>query len=744
MKHTKRMISLLIATVMLIGLLPIGVFAASAPTVFYWTHTNDPEGWYSFGSISFAPVPGIDVYQITLYKNNKEVYSFTSWWDDYDEDIYVATHLVSEIVKNGSGSYTFTVSSCDEEENILATTPMSSPIVYTEPTTKLSVPRLTQNRNGVIAWNEVANATEYYFELDFICDGETFLGWSGNLVEPCFDTELIDGWELDIPPGYTKNDVSIYFRVNASPWDINEFSPSDYTDWVIFNSGDLGGSVSGGDGSDIYADAPTNLKWHNNGAISFTPAKDVLDYTITLYKDSSAVCDYNFSIKELEETVDFGWFQYKMVRLGQGRYSFAITPQGGTKVNSGTMYYNPTAYANQSCYMGATLGDTVHWVDEASALTEFYTIGFYLSYDNQNFLPITYRSADKEESSYMIHESIYEEYRALVDKKHKEDPVKYNKYKAMMAIAVYTIPKDPDTWQIGYTHCNRKYSPGRFGSLSDTINWKLEDGTLTITGTGAIPDTYAWMDYGSEITKVVIGSGITSVGSSNFSGLSKLTSVTLPDTLTEIDSFAFSECLALEHIDLPESLTAIGVNAFYGSGLKDITLPDKVTTIPRYAFYNCKALKKVTFESAVQSIADNAFDACYSLTDVYWNGSKSEWEALKSTHIGVYNDPIKNARVYGVGFYQSSTAAIEQTNGSTNIAVFNLNSVCEGKTVLCGLYLNGVLQDIVSGTYTEEGITLSSTATAYDEIKVMVWNSLSDSTPVSNGETITAIGGSGL
>lgn len=1043
MKHTKRIISLLIATVMLIGLLPIGVSAASAPSVFYWTHTNDPNGWYSFGSISFAPVPGIDVYQITLYKNNEAVHTDTSWWEDYGEDIYVATHLVSELVKNGSGSYTFTVSSCDDDENILATTPMSSPIVYTEPATSLSVPRLTQNRNGVLAWNAVENATEYYFELDFICDGETFLSWTGNLIDPYFDRELIDGWEMDIPPGYSKHDVKILFRVNAFPWDINEFSPSAFTNWVVLDSGDLGGSSGGGGGSTkpdkpSYPKYPEDLEWgsHGLGTFSFTPAKDVLDYVISLYKDGFMVCDFNLSLTELEPSVNFPWFMYEMTRLGDGEYYFTITTPDGMETYSDTMTY-VTAPNAKYLHHPQINGDIISWTDYDANNTEYYTVGFYLNYGDDNYLPFTYHQAD--ETSFDLSTSdVYDLYHKAVEEKYVEDATLYPKSAARLMFAPYAIPTDLDTYQIGICQYTAKGSTGKSGTLDGGINWKLENGVLSLTGSGKMPDFESvitpWWDYREEITKVVIGSGITSISKNAFSSLAKMTSVTIPNTVTELGLYAFAYdtaltsvslpsrvtkidnsvflgCSALRtvslpknltslgtyvfagceslsgsitipagiteipdglfqtcknltsvtlhdkitkigdnafcnagitQITLPDSLTAIGESAFSGTKLKSIVIPDSVTELEAYAlcacyelkdvtlprrlttireglfmyssintltipqsvtkiekwafsesnlteitlppfvtelpfgaFMDCRYLRKVRMLGNVKTIGESAFDNCSQLSDILLPNSLTDigstafrncsalqtiqlpnrlksigkwafaYSGLQEIHIpdsvteidmvafqacksltkatlskgmtevpqGMFKEasalkeivipygyttigtdafyycinlkkitiPVTVTSVNFRGFQNvkadiyyggteedwnamSGSSSLTSWNtihyntlaktdftevtvtedSKTELVISSLESACEGKTVLCGLYLNGVLQDIVSGTYTEEGITLSSTATAYDEIKIMVWNSLSDNTPVSNGETISAIGGSGL
>ena len=63
---------------------------------------------------------------------------------------------------------------------------------------------------------------------------------------------------------------------------------------------------------------------------------------------------------------------------------------------------------------------------------------------------------------------------------------------------------------------------------------------------------------------VQIPSGITSIGSSVFSGYNGLTSVTFPEGLTAIGEDAFRYCSGLTSVTFPEGLTEIGQSAFYG------------------------------------------------------------------------------------------------------------------------------------------------------------------------------------
>lgn len=137
----------------------------------------------------------------------------------------------------------------------------------------------------------------------------------------------------------------------------------------------------------------------------------------------------------------------------------------------------------------------------------------------------------------------------------------------------------------------------------DGLKWKLENGTLTISGTGAMEDymrmiggsqqtTAPW--DGQKITRVVVEHGITSVGAFAFWGCGQLKTVVLPETVTVIGKFAFENCTLLREITLPESVTEIGKKAFSQcSSLKTITLPASVSSIGEDAFAGCGELKDV-------------------------------------------------------------------------------------------------------------------------------------------------------
>ena len=105
------------------------------------------------------------------------------------------------------------------------------------------------------------------------------------------------------------------------------------------------------------------------------------------------------------------------------------------------------------------------------------------------------------------------------------------------------------------------------GTCGPNLTWHLTDnGVLTISGKGEMID---YSDYynrapwrGYDIKRIIIGDGITTIGSSTFVGCSALTSVTIPNSVTKIGYNAFAECSALTSVTIPNSVTTIGNYAF--------------------------------------------------------------------------------------------------------------------------------------------------------------------------------------
>lgn len=213
---------------------------------------------------------------------------------------------------------------------------------------------------------------------------------------------------------------------------------------------------------------------------------------------------------------------------------------------------------------------------------------------------------------------------------------------------------------------------GAFSSCSSLASVDLPK-NLTVISSGAFS--------GCGLTSVKIPDGVTAIGSSAFSWCSYLTDVSIPDGVTTIGAGAFCGCEKLPGIAVPQAVTSIGDQAFWWcSSLKDVyitdlaawckidfgeeygnplshaknlylndvlvealEIPAGIELIPRYAFMNAACLKRVSIPRSLAGVAANAFENCTNITEVFYEGSESEWAALP---ISAGNDPLKNAQVY--------------------------------------------------------------------------------------------------
>ena len=148
------------------------------------------------------------------------------------------------------------------------------------------------------------------------------------------------------------------------------------------------------------------------------------------------------------------------------------------------------------------------------------------------------------------------------------------------------------------------------GTTGD-CTWSLDNDVLTISGNGSMAD-YGYnsgLPWGTNIRKVLIENGVTSIGNYAFKNCASLTSVTIPNSVTSIGVSAFSSCGLLANINIPDSVTSIGDDAFfYCTSLTSVTIPNSVTSIGNYAFKNCTSLTSITIPNSVTSIGANALD----------------------------------------------------------------------------------------------------------------------------------------
>jgi len=206
---------------------------------------------------------------------------------------------------------------------------------------------------------------------------------------------------------------------------------------------------------------------------------------------------------------------------------------------------------------------------------------------------------------------------------------------------------------------NQVYS----GTCGENASWTLQNGTLTISGTGDMKDWTTdylylslalhdedgnyiapmtlcapWYQYREKIREIVIENGITNIGNCAFSECYNVESISIPDSVTKIGESIFysisgMKCDKLTSVNIPASVTSIGGCAFWGTGLTSIDIPDSVTKIGSFAFKDCANLTSAVLPSGLEVIEMGLFNNCTKLESISIPESVSEIQkdALQGT-----------------------------------------------------------------------------------------------------------------
>jgi len=212
------------------------------------------------------------------------------------------------------------------------------------------------------------------------------------------------------------------------------------------------------------------------------------------------------------------------------------------------------------------------------------------------------------------------------------------------------------------------------GECGDNLTWTLyDDGELVIEGEGDMwdfkqygpketerPDETPWWTIRSNISKITIKHGVTSIGEYAFNNC-PTTSITIPNSVHTIDKYAF----------------------FYCTSLTDITLPDSITSIGNSAFSSCQKLERFTIPSRVQSIGEAAFLSCANLKNV----TVLSKAILFDGSSGIFALTHADFTLYG---YASSTTEVYASKHRYNFVIREIIASGEcGDNLTWTLYDNG-------------------------------------------------------
>ena len=183
--------------------------------------------------------------------------------------------------------------------------------------------------------------------------------------------------------------------------------------------------------------------------------------------------------------------------------------------------------------------------------------------------------------------------------------------------------------------CNRSFT-----YHLDVKSVVLQNGVTTI-GDWAFEDC-------SELTSVTISNSVISIGDSAFAGCNSLTSVIIPRNIKYIGIAAFSCCTNLTNINIPYGVTSISNFMFSECvNLKNIKIPNSVKSIGISSFNGCISLKSISIPKSVKTIGAYALNNCKSLTDIYYSGTKAQWDEIeKCNDYGDTDKILANVKIH--------------------------------------------------------------------------------------------------
>ena len=242
--------------------------------------------------------------------------------------------------------------------------------------------------------------------------------------------------------------------------------------------------------------------------------------------------------------------------------------------------------------------------------------------------------------------------------------------------------------------------------FGDGLFWELsEDGTLTISGNGDMPE-FGWNSRSNfyktpwssnlkngEIRKLVVMEGVTYISKgafapnpSNDESLSPIREVILPKSLKRIGSFSFKG-LNMDNLIINEGVEIIDKYAFYGCTCQTISLPSSLKQVGHDIFDGyARSWKGEIISLPSFMLEHDGID--YGISSESWDAYKN---GIKDREGRIVFAASKNREIKKISAYSDNASYIIKENGKVGL----MNS--EGRWIINA----GSFQELfpVSGSY---------------------------------------------
>ena len=254
----------------------------------------------------------------------------------------------------------------------------------------------------------------------------------------------------------------------------------------------------------------------------------------------------------------------------------------------------------------------------------------------------------------------------------------------------------------------------------------------------------------TSLQSLSLPANIKEVPSRCFFGCENLRSVGFPKDVTKINRYAFSGCSSLVELPLPDTLEEIGIGAFrFCSSLKSITIPASVVSMDLtirsgddmiHLFDGCDSLENLTILAKITEIDQNAFSGLPKLKSVQLPDTVvSIWDAAFANCPSLEKIVLPNSvRTLGWGVFLNCTGLKDVTlstrlsdpglatfSGCTGVQAFRLGGESSYLAASDGVLYNKDMTKVIlfppgrGGVYTiPEGVTIIGTG-AFKDCKLL-------------------------
>ncbi|MCD7715267.1 MAG: leucine-rich repeat protein [Lachnospiraceae bacterium] len=204
------------------------------------------------------------------------------------------------------------------------------------------------------------------------------------------------------------------------------------------------------------------------------------------------------------------------------------------------------------------------------------------------------------------------------------------------------------------------------GSITEDIFWNLSGGVLCISGSGRMPDFSSgeapWAEYADEVLSIVVGLGITYVGSYSFGSMANAELLILSNSVTAFGAHAVTGCTALTELTLSENVASLGTQAFFGcTALTSVTLYNSSVTIGSQALGYA--------DSATLTSGCTLYGYQDSTAQTYAEGNGLSFEALDTELLSIgsvssgSSEEAESGTVYKIETAEDFLAIYENPDG---------------------------------------------------------------------------------